>query len=125
KLVKQACVLDCDHRLGCEILHQGNLLVVKRPNLLAVDDNRSDQLPLLEHRHGEKSSCARQFDKGDHEVITFNVSLLSREVVNVDYIFRSGDAGERDIRMITYVNYRLALPELRVGSPRAGPCDCA
>src|SRR5262249_58557593 len=74
---------------------------------------------------GGKSASSRQFDKGDHEVIALDVSLLSREVVNVDYLFRSGDAGERDIRMIACVNYRLALPEFSVGSRRAVPCDCA
>src|SRR5262245_11013572 len=124
QLVEQTRVLDGNDRLGSKILDQRDLLVAEGSNLLAIDDDSAGQLLLLEHRHCEKGSRARQFDKSDQEVIAFAVSRLRREVVNVDYLSRSGDASERDIRMIAYVNYRLALPEFRVGR-RPVPCDCA
>ena len=51
QLVEQPRVLDRDHRLRGEVLHQLDLLVGERPHLLAVDDDRADQLVVLEHRH--------------------------------------------------------------------------
>ena len=39
-----------------------DLLVGERPNLLAVDGNRADQLALLEHRHDEQCADAGKFD---------------------------------------------------------------
>src|SRR5262249_56487081 len=110
KFVEQARVLDGDDGLRGEVLDQLDLFVGEGPNLLAINADRSNELVFLEHRHPEPRARARQFDKANHEVIALDVSLLSREVVNVDYLLRSGDAGERDIRMIAYVNHRLSLP---------------
>ena len=44
QLVEQPRVLDRDHGLGGEVLHQLDLLVGERPHLLAVDGDRADQL---------------------------------------------------------------------------------
>ena len=53
QLVQQPRVLDGDDGLRGEVLHQLDLLVGERPDLLAVDDDGADQLAVLEHRHGE------------------------------------------------------------------------
>ena len=44
QLVEQPRVLDGDHRLRGEVLHQLDLLVGERPHLVAVDDDDADQL---------------------------------------------------------------------------------
>ena len=59
QLVEQPRVLDGDDRLGGEVLDQLDLLVGERPHLLAVDDDRADQLVFLEHRHSNVR-CARR-----------------------------------------------------------------
>ena len=41
---------------------QLDLLVGERAHLLAVDDDRADQLVVLEHRHGEQRSSAGKLD---------------------------------------------------------------
>ena len=44
QLVEQPRVLDGDHGLRGEVLHQLDLLVGERAHLLAVDDDGADQL---------------------------------------------------------------------------------
>jgi len=56
-------------------------------------------LLLLEHRHGDKAARAGGFDEGDHAGIT-HIARLSGEVGNVERLFGSGDAGERDVWVI-------------------------
>src|SRR5262249_8290140 len=51
QLIQQAHVLDGNDGLRCEVSHQLDLLVHKWPHLLAVDDNGTDQLLLLQHRY--------------------------------------------------------------------------
>ena len=60
--VEQANILDGDHRLVCEGLHQLDLLIGER--LTSVCQIKwCDQLVVLEHRHGEMRSRVR----GRHE----------------------------------------------------------
>src|SRR5215469_520002 len=61
QLVEQARVLDSDDGLLCEMAHKLDLLVGEWSDFLAVDENRADQIVLLEHRHGEVRSCAGKF----------------------------------------------------------------
>ena len=65
QFVEQPRVLDGDHGLGGEVLHQLDLLVGERPDLLAVDDDGADQLVVLEHRHDEQRPRAAELDRGD------------------------------------------------------------
>ena len=58
QLVEQPRVLDGDDGLRGEVLHQLDLLVGERANLLAVDDDGADQFVVLEHRHGDQRSRA-------------------------------------------------------------------
>ena len=50
QLVEQPRVLDGDHRLRGEVLHQLDLLVGEGPHLLAVDNDCADHLVVLQHR---------------------------------------------------------------------------
>jgi len=51
QLVEQACIRDCDDGLLGEIADQCDLPVGERADFSAIDDDRADQLVLLEHRH--------------------------------------------------------------------------
>ena len=63
QFVEQTCVLDGDHRLRGEILHQLDLLVGEGTHLLAVDNESADQLVVLEHRHAQCRSRSTQFGR--------------------------------------------------------------
>ena len=63
QFVEQPRVLDRDHRLRGEILHQLDLLAGKRAYLLAVDHESADQLVVLEHRHAQCRSRSTQFGR--------------------------------------------------------------
>ena len=68
QLVEQPRVLDGDHRLGGEILHQLDLLVGEGPDFLPVNDDRADQLVLLEHRHESADSRTAELDRANFSV---------------------------------------------------------
>ena len=56
QLVEQPRILDGDDGLGGEVLHEIDLLVGEGADLLAVDDDRADQLIVLEHRNAKTSA---------------------------------------------------------------------
>jgi hypothetical protein len=60
EIIKQARILDGDHCLCREVLHQRNLPVGERPCLLAVDDDYADQGIVFEHWHAQRGSCAAE-----------------------------------------------------------------
>ena len=59
QLAEQPRVLDGDDGLRGEVLHQIDLLVGEGTHLLAVDEDRADQLVLFQHRHGDHASARR------------------------------------------------------------------
>ena len=63
QLVEQPRVLDGDDGLGGEVLHQLDLLVGERPDLLAIDDDSADQLVVLEHRHAQERARAAELGR--------------------------------------------------------------
>ena len=63
QLVEQPRVLDGDDGLRGEVLHQLDLLVGERADLLAVDGDGADQLVVLEHRHDNDASGAAELDQ--------------------------------------------------------------
>ena len=63
QLVQQPYILDRDHGLAGEVPHQVNLLVGKRPDLLAIDSHGADQFILLEHRHDQDRPSAPDIDE--------------------------------------------------------------
>src|SRR6202011_2202389 len=65
QFVEQAHVLDGDHGLIGEIGDQRDLLVGEWAHLLPVDDNRADELVVLEHRHAEKAPGPSKLNGGN------------------------------------------------------------
>src|SRR5262249_48509803 len=61
QFVEQPRVLDGDDGLGGEVLQQLDLLVGERLDLLAIDDDRTDQLIVFEHRHPEVRARTGRF----------------------------------------------------------------
>src|SRR5262245_7293187 len=86
QLIEQAGVLDGDDGLARKIGDQLDLIIGDGPHFLAVDDNRADELVLLEHRDGEKSPATSEFGDGNEWAIALDVSLLRRNVGNVYYL---------------------------------------
>ena len=60
--MQQARVFDRDDGLGRKTLDQRDLLLGKRPHLLAIDSDDADNLFFLQHRHGNKGAGFRDFD---------------------------------------------------------------
>ena len=80
QLVEQAGVLNGDDGLGGKVRDKLDLLVAKRPYLLAIDDDAADQLALLEHRHQQHCPRPSAVDQGDDTRFAFDVGpLLQRD----------------------------------------------
>ena len=84
QLVEQPGVLDGDDGLSGEVRDQLDLLVGERAHLLAVDDDRADQLVLLEHRHGSNGASAGELDDGDAARVALAIGVVGREVGDVN-----------------------------------------
>src|SRR5262249_461579 len=56
-LAEQACVLDSEHRLGCECLQELNGFFAKFARLFATDHEHSDDALCPDHRHDEASEA--------------------------------------------------------------------
>src|SRR5262249_5154248 len=95
QLVEQPGILDGDDRLRGEVLHQLDLLVGERADLLAVDGDRTDQLILLEHRYDENSARAGPLGQGNRRWLAFDVGLLQSEVGDVLQLLGRDNAAER------------------------------
>src|SRR5262249_61032420 len=54
----------------------------------------ADQLVLLEHRHREDGSKAREFDVGDQQRIALHVGLFRRDIVDEDHLLCSDQAAK-------------------------------
>src|SRR5215217_5297237 len=83
QLVEQPRVLDGDDGLVCEVLHQPDLLVSERADLLAVDGNGADQLIFLEHGNAENGAVTAALDGGNHKRIAPEVALQLGDVGNL------------------------------------------
>src|SRR5262249_19015370 len=88
QLIEQPRIFDGDDCLLGEITDKLDLLVIKRPHLLAVNADRPDQFFLLKHRHHQQRSSLAEFNKTNHAVVAFNVALIRSGIGNVDYLFR-------------------------------------
>jgi hypothetical protein len=53
RFVAQSRILDGNDGLSGEVLHQRDLLVGEGPNLISVQDERADQLVILQHWDGQ------------------------------------------------------------------------
>src|SRR5262245_3459430 len=91
QFIKETGILDGDDGLGGEVLNQLYLLIGEWLPLLTVNDNRADQLVVLQHRRGSKSPRATQFGEVPERPI-FNPILYFRDVGDVCDLPRSLDA---------------------------------
>src|SRR5262249_57149746 len=64
QLVQQAGVLDGDHGLCGEVLHESNLPVGECSNILAVDRQSSEQQVILAQRDPKHGLGPAELDKG-------------------------------------------------------------
>ena len=64
QLAEQAGVLHRDHRLGGEVLQQGDLPVGERAHFLAVDVNEAQHGVAFSQRHNQRGAGATQIDHG-------------------------------------------------------------
>src|SRR5262249_36429476 len=73
QFIEEPRVLDGDDRLGGEICHQLNLLVREGTNFLTKDDDGSNQVIVLEHRHNDGGSNATKLDGVDDRWIALGL----------------------------------------------------
>src|SRR5262249_31737265 len=83
QLIKQPSVLNCDDRLGGEILHQVDLLIGERQYFLAIDIDRSDQFIFLEHWDENDRTSAAEIGDRNNSRIAFEVWLPFAKVFNM------------------------------------------
>jgi hypothetical protein len=95
--------------LGSEIADKCDLLVGEWASFLPIHVNRADKLALLDHRYSHKGARAYNFDKGYDECVFPNIGLIGPEVRNMDNLFRSVEAVERDTRIIAQLDHRVPL----------------
>src|SRR4029077_1668904 len=62
QFLKQPRVLDGDDSLGSEVLDEVDLFVCEGANFLAVNDQRADQIVLLQHWNSYKRSDTPEFN---------------------------------------------------------------
>ena len=91
-------ILDGDDRLLGEVAYQPDLLVGERPNLLAVDGDRADQLVLLQHRYIDHRSSTGEVGEPHQRPLAVAVSLLGPDIRNVYELLGRKQAGERTVR---------------------------
>ena len=110
QLAEQPGVLDGDHRLRSEVLHQCDLRVGERSYLLPIDHDGADQLTVLEHRHRQEGSRACAFDQRDDPEIAAQIALVLRHVRNVDHLFGAGETSGRQQGIVADDERRIATP---------------
>ena len=114
QFVEQPRILDGDDGLGGEVLHQRDLLVGERPDLLAVDDNGADELIIFEHGYYEFGPRAGGIGKCYDEAIAVEVALVKPKIGNMDDLFAFNDAVERGAGVLAYVDHRLPAIMVRI-----------
>src|SRR5262249_21222878 len=83
---EQPSVLDSDDSLRSEILHQSNLLLAKRLDFQAIDDDDTNRLVFLEHRHQYESAGAGRFNKPNGQRISFFIGNILGKVSNMEQL---------------------------------------
>ena len=84
QLVEQPRVLDGDHGLSGEVLHQLDLLVSKGANFLAEHGERTDKFVVFQHRDGEKRPHTAKFDSCDCSRVLFQCRARMQQIDDVD-----------------------------------------
>src|SRR5262245_37909894 len=95
QLVEQARILDGDDGLRSEVLHQLDLLVGERSNVLVEYPDPTHQPLVLDHRHDQQGADAAEVNPGDGQRIAIEIGSIGAIVGDVDDIERFDDAGQR------------------------------
>src|SRR5215467_4229978 len=75
----------------CEILHQRDLFIGKRPYLLTVDRYVANQIAFLKHRDDKKRTDTSNLGASDCHRMAFNsIRILLSEIGNMHGLLRSG-----------------------------------
>src|SRR5262249_33678600 len=98
QLVEQTGVLNCNDDLPREIAEKLNLLIGERANLLTIDYDRSHQLLIFEHRHGDNGASACKLNSADTKWAGFAIRFLHLDIGNVGHLPSAGDAPDGGAR---------------------------
>jgi hypothetical protein len=112
QFVEQASVLDGDYGLRCEICHQLDLLVGEGTNFLTKDNDGSNEVIVLKHRHSDGRSNATKLDGVDERWIALGIRLCRCNVGGVDRLLGSDQPAQGATRGGTE----------RTASARLGKC---
>src|SRR5262249_42437084 len=95
--VEQPRVFDGDDGLGGEVLQQFCLLLSERSHLLAIDDNCSNQVVFLEHRHGKYCPGTGELSEQHSGIAEWSVEImrLVHDVCNLNRLFCCHHTSER------------------------------
>ena len=77
-----------------EVLHQFDLFIGERTDLLAEDGDSTDQIVVLEHGHEHKTPNTRKLDPGDRPCFAVEICLIRREIDDMDYLLGLDHAAE-------------------------------
>ena len=116
QFVEQPRVLDSDHRLGGEILHQRGLLVGEGAQFLSIDADGADQLVVLKQRHGEQGSNSAEIDRRNPHRIARCIAWIRVSDFDLDNPLCCDSAAETRIR--ARMN-ELVQPRFDIGRRRA------
>ena len=83
-----------------EVLDQLDLLISKGTNFLAVNDQRADQIVLLQHWNSYKRSDTPEFNgSSDFWIVLFNVCRQCGRVGAMHYCLCRHHAGKGEVRL--------------------------
>ena len=117
RLVEQAYILDCNHRLVGKGLEQGNLLIAVGARIGPAHRDRPDWLSLTQHRHSHLAARPQGFDhlprQRRHRLIGFDVGDKVRPA-------RPDSASRRRVVSGGPGKHLLHLVETRLAQPVSG-----
>src|SRR5262249_1092543 len=112
KLVEQPSVFDGDDGLGSQIPYHPHLLVREGANFLTKNNDGSNEVTVLKHRHNDGRSNATKLDGVDDRWIALGIRLCRCNVGGLDRLLGSDQLAQRATRGGTE----------RTASARLGKC---
>ena len=113
QFIEQPRILNGDNGLGSETGQQFDLLVIGRPDFLAIDGNRTDKHIFLQQRDGKERTDAGNLYAGDCHRVAFNgVWRIGLEIGDMDDLLSLSDPHDRSL--LARLMYT-ALHELEIG----------
>src|SRR5262249_14109238 len=90
-------ILEGDDSLSGEMLDQLDLLVGEGTNFLTKDDDDSNKLIVLEHRHANCGPSPAEFNCSDGHRMTFGINSCRCNVGDLDRLLRSDHSAKKTI----------------------------